>query len=401
MNDFVFCCPTKFVFGRGYVNKIGKEAALQGWKRGMIFYGGGSVERTGTLDKVRMSLMKAGIEFVEFAGIRPNPEVNQVRKAIEVARKDKVDFLLPVGGGSTIDVAKATAYGVPYFGDVWDFHEGKAQIRNTLPIACVLTIPAAGSESSSSCVISNDKICIKKGTDSPLNRPKLAIMDPELTFTLPQYQTAAGVTDMIAHICERYFSRTGRSEISDNISTGLVKAIMKAAIIVQNEPKNYNARATIMWGSTLAHNDLTSCGLNHKPEARAGGWESHGIEHVMSAVNTNVIHGAGLAVIMPLWMRYVWREDPQRFLSLGRKVFDIEPEGQNDAQVEKAVLETIDSLQAFFIKIGMPKDMAALDLNDKDIEPMLESLECSNGKEFGLFKKINLNDVRKIFESAL
>ena len=401
MNDFIFSCPTKFVFGQGYTDKVGEEISEFAWNRGIILSGGASAEKSGTLERVRKSLKKAGIDYVEYSGVRPNPEVKQVHESIKLARDNDVDFVLAVGGGSTIDAAKATAYGYYYEGDVWDFHEGKAKISKMLPIAAIPTIPAAGSESSSSCVISNDAIQIKKGTDSQLSRPKLAIMDPELTFTLPQYQTAAGVADMISHICERYFSGTGQSAISDNFSTGLIRAIIDAALIVKDQPDCYDARATLMWASTLAHNDITGCGLNSIPEIRAGGWENHALEHAMSAVNVKVTHGAGLAVIMPAWMRYVWKEDAKRFLKFGYDVFGIKPKNEDNNSIEAAVCEIIDSLQNFFVELGLPRTMTELGLTNEDIDPIIASVKHTKGLEFGSFKILSLEDARKIYESAL
>lgn len=400
MNDFVFCSPTQFVFGSGVVDQTGAYVAQRNWGRGMLMYGGGSVERLGTLDRVRASLKEAGVDFVEFGGIRPNPEVNQVREAIKAVREQGVDFILPVGGGSVIDAAKAIAYGALYDGDVWDFHCKKAVVTRALPIAAVLTIPAAGSESSSSCVISNDELGLKNGTNGDAFRPAIAIMDPELTFTLPQYQTAAGVTDMIAHICERYFSGEGPAPVTDNICTGLISAIMDAAETVSEEPENYEARAAIMWASTLAHNDLAGCGLGKTPDGRAGGWESHGMEHEMSALNPQITHGAGLAVVMPAWMRYVWRENPARFLSFGLDVFGIEPIDDSYEAVEDAVNVIIDELQHFFISLGMPAKMGDFGLTEADVDRMLETLEINKGSVFGGFKKLTMDDARQIYLSA-
>ena len=400
MNDFVFCSPTQFVFGHGAVDKTGEYVAQRNWGRGLLVYGGGSVERLGTLDRVRDSLREAGVDFLEFGGIRPNPEVNQVREAIELVRSEGIDFILPVGGGSVIDAAKAIAYGSLYDGDVWDFHCKKATVTRALPIAAVLTIPAAGSESSSSCVISNDELGLKNGTNGDAFRPAIAIMDPELTFTLPQYQTAAGVTDMIAHICERYFSGEGPAPVSDNICTGLIRAIMEAAEVVADNPEDYDARATIMWASTLAHNDLAGCGLSKVPTARAGGWESHGMEHEMSALNPEITHGAGLAVIMPAWMRYVWRENPARFLTFGQEVFGIEPVDESDEAVEDAVTVIIDELQRFFIRLGMPAKMGDFGITEDDVDHLLETLEINKGSVFGGFKQLTMDDARKIYLSA-
>lgn len=400
MNDFVFCSPTQFVFGRGVVDKTGEYVAARNWGRGLIVYGGGSIERLGTLDRVRASLKEAGVDFMEFGGIRPNPEVNQVREGIKLVRDNAIDFILPVGGGSVIDAAKAIAYGSLYDGDVWDFHCKKATVTQALPIAAVLTLPAAGSESSSSCVISNDELGLKNGTNGDAFRPAIAIMDPELTFTLPPYQTAAGVTDMIAHICERYFSGQGPAPVSDNICTGLISAIMDAAETVMENPEDYDARATIMWASTLAHNDLAGCGLSAAPAARAGGWESHGMEHEMSALNPEITHGAGLAVVMPAWMRYVWRENPERFLSFGMDVFGIEPFDDGYESLEDAVEVTIDELQRFFISLGMPSKMGDFGLTEDDVEHMLVNLETNKGSVFGGFKKLTMDDARQIYLSA-
>lgn len=404
MNDFVFCSPTRFVFGRGAVEKVGDELAAQGLKNVLVVYGKGSVERLGTLDRVRAALDAAGVAHVEAGGVRPNPEVQWVRSAIETARERKVDGILAVGGGSAIDAAKATAFGVPYEGDVWDFFAKKQPIREALPIAVVLTIPAAGSEGSGSCVISNDAECRKLGAAGDIFRPRLAIMDPELTFTLPPYQTAAGVTDMIAHVCERYFSGVGRVPVTDNIACGIIRALIDAAPLVLENPEDYEARANIMWSGTLAHNDVAGCGRSLTPGARAGGWESHGLEHELSAHHVEVAHGAGLAVLMPAWMRHVWRADPERFLDFARDVFDIEPafgEESDEEAIEDAVTAAIDELQAFFRSMGMPATLRDFGLTEADIDPMVETLRQNKGERFGAFMPLTMEDARAIYLSAL
>ena len=279
MNDFVFQSPTRFVFGKSAIERTGEEVAALGSKRVLLVYGGGSARRTGLLSRVEDSLAKAGVAYVELGGVRPNPEVGLVRQGIEVARANSVDLVLGVGGGSVIDSAKAIAFGAPAPCDVWDFFSGKAKVTKCLPVACVLTIPAAGSEASSSCVISNDELCLKKGTNGDAFRPKVAIMDPTVTFTLPAYQTAAGVTDMICHVCERYFSAAGPVPVTDSICCGIIRSVIEAAVRVSHTPDDYDARATIMWAGTLAHNDLCGCGRGASIEKRAGGWESHGLEH--------------------------------------------------------------------------------------------------------------------------
>lgn len=400
MNDFTYYSPTEFAFGRGMVACIGEKLAEKGFSRVLVVYGRGSVERTGTLDRVRTSLAGADIEYVELPGVRPNPEVGLVREGIGRAREFGADCILAVGGGSVIDCAKAIAFGVPYEGDVWDFFEKKASIEAAVPVACVLTIPAAGSEGSNSCVISNDERDMKTGVNSDLFRPRLAIMDPELTFTLPAFQTGAGVTDMIAHICERYFSGVGPVPVTDNIACGLVRAIVDAAEALLADPQDYDARAGIMWAGTLAHNDLAGCGRSLNPAGRAGGWESHALEHALSAYDPQVTHGAGLAVVMPAWMRYVWREDPQRFLDFGRDVFGVEPADGSEASVEAAVEGAIDELQDFFARQGMPTTMGELGFALEDIGRLADIVIAAKGEPFGCFKKLGRADIEAIYRSA-
>ena len=398
MKDFVFQSPTKFIFGRAGVEQAGAELAKAGIAKALIVYGRGSAVKSGLLDRVRASLAAAGVAFAEAGGVRPNPEVEQVRAGVRTARAEGCDGVLAVGGGSVIDCAKAVALGAGYEGDVWDFFDKKAKPAASLPVAVVLTIPAAGSEASASCVISNDALRLKRGIGGDALRPTLAILDPSLTFTLPPYQTAAGVTDMIAHICERYFSGEPATPVSDNLATGLVRALLEAAPRALAKPDDYDARAAIMWAGTLAHNDLTGCGRSAAPALRAGGWESHALEHELSAYDPRITHGAGLAVMLPAWMRYVWPADPSRFLSFGRDVFGIAPEDGSEA--ERAVLETIDRLQAFFVGMGMPRTLAAFGLDPSCVDALLDTLEQNKGPVFGGFKKLARDDARAIYLSA-
>ena len=403
MNDFTYCSPTKFVFGRDMVDRTGEELAAAGFANVLLVYGQGSVVRNGVLDRVKASLDAAGVRYTEAGGARPNPEVNWVRDAIVTAREAQVDGVLAVGGGSTIDAAKATAFGVPYDGDVWDFFAKKQPIAACLPIAVVLTLPAAGSEGSASCVISCDAENRKLGAAGDIFRPKLAIMDPTLTFTLPAYQTASGVTDMIAHVCERYFSGVGPVPVTDNIATGIINALIDEAPTALEQPDDYDARATIMWAGTLAHNDIAGCGRSFVPTARAGGWESHALEHELSAHHPEITHGAGLAVVMPAWMRYVWRTDPQRFLDFADEVFGIEPVEEEfcprDEAVEDAVTAAIDELQAFFRSLGMPATLRDFGLTPDDIDPLIETLRMNKGEPFGAFQKLTMEDARAIYLS--
>lgn len=400
MNDFVFQSPTRFVFGRGYAARIGGEVAALGAKRVLLVYGGGSVVRTGLLARVTASLEAADVEHVELPGVRPNPEVGLVRTGIELAREKSVDLVLAVGGGSVIDCSKAIAFGVPYQGDVWDFFSHKAKIGACLPVACVLTIPAAGSEASASCVISNDALNLKKGVNGDVFRPRVAVLDPEVTFTLPQYQTAAGAVDIICHICERFFSGAGAVPVTDNIACGIIRAVIDAATTVTTTPDDYDARATIMWSGTLAHNDLCGCGRAAAPTKRAGGWESHGLEHEISAHRPEVTHGAGLAVILPAWMRYVWRADRERFLAFAKGVFDVEPVDQSDEATQDAITYAIDELQRFFVSLGMPRTLADLDLAPAEVDGWLQTLRQNKGERFGELMPLTMEDARAIYLSA-
>ena len=411
MNDFAFSCPTRFVFGRGVCDRTGEELGAAGFSRVLVVYGQGSVVRTGTLDRVITSLDAAGIAHEELSGVRPNPEVGLVREGVELARSFKADLVLGVGGGSVIDTAKAVAIGVPYEGDVWDLFVGAAKpvAEGKLPVACVLTIPAAGSESSASAVITNDELQLKRGLSSELHRPALAIMDPELTLTLPPYQTAAGITDMIAHVMERFFSSVGPVSVTDNIACGIIRSLIEEAPRVLSDPNDYDARANVMWAGTLAHNDIAGLGRNASPTGRAGGWESHALEHELSAHDARITHGAGLAVIFPAWMRYVWRENPERFLAFGRGVFGIEPvdpeqdgvDVTREEAIEDAATATIDALQDFFTSMGMPRTLTELGVSADQIPSFLPTLEKNKGPVFGDLKRLTLDDARAIYESAL
>ncbi|MFR4805069.1 MAG: iron-containing alcohol dehydrogenase, partial [Eggerthellaceae bacterium] len=326
-------------------------------QRALIVYGKGSVVRSGLLDRVKASLDAAGVAHAELAGIRPNPEVESVREGIRIVREEGIDLILPIGGGSVIDCAKAVAFGALHDGDVWEFFCGKAQVTQALPIFCVLTIPAAGSEASSSCVISNDEIHAKRGTNGDAFRPMVAFMNPEITFSLPAYQTAAGVTDMIAHICERWFSGVGAVRVTDNIAAGLIRTLMAAAPCVLDNPEDYDARADIMWAGMLAHNDIAGCGRALAPTGRAGGWESHGLEHELSRSirpSRMVQDLPSYACVDALRLARI----RSRFLQFALDVFDIEPIDDTDEAVEDAVTAAIDELQAFSSTWACPRPWA-------------------------------------------
>ena len=391
MNDFSFYTPTRIIFGRGVTDHVGENLQQAGYKRCLVVYGGGSVVKNGVLGRVKASLDAVGVEHVELGGVRPNPEIASVREGIELALASDVDLILPVGGGSVIDCAKAIALGIKYDGDVWDIFRKRAKPAGRVPVACVLTIPASGSEASNSCVISNDAEHLKCGCNTDLNRPVMSFMDPELTFTLPPYQTAAGITDMCAHIFERYFSATGDTPVSDNIAVGLLRAIRVSAYRIQRDPADYDARANIMWAGTLAHNGLTARG-------RQEDWLSHGMEHELSASKTEVTHGAGLAVIFPAWMRHVYRQNPQRFVNLGIEWFGLVPTGDADADA----LNAIDRIQEFFVSLGMPRYLDEFGFVKADVEEMIPRLLANYGGAWpiGSFMPLHEDDVRAIYLSA-
>ena len=407
MNPFVWQAPTKYVFGEGAAAQVGAELAAAGWKRVLVVYGQGSAVRSGLVGLVLDSCADAGVACTECGGVRPNPEVSFVRAGIAVAREQQVDAVLAIGGGSTIDAAKAIAFGTLYDGDVWDFFCGKAKVERCLPVCAVLTIPAAGSEGSSSCVISNDELGAKNGTNGEAFRPRIAFMDPRVTCTLPAYQTAAGVSDMIAHICERSFSGVGAVPVTDGIAYSLIRTLMEAAPRVLDNPDDIDARSDIMWAGTLAHNGLAGVGRSLVPTARAGGWESHALEHALSAIDPGITHGAGLAVILPAWMRYVWPADPERFLLFAREVFGIEPvrpgdDGFEDEEtaVRWAIEAAIDELAAFFSSIGMPATLGELGLAPDDVDRLADCVIAAKGEPFGAFSKLTRDDVVAIYNSA-
>ena len=376
MNNFNFVTPTRYEFGRGVEKRVGELAALNGMKHVLLVYGQGSVVRSGLLDRVRTSLESAEIPYTMLGGVKPNPTDDLVYHGIKTVKDLHIDGLIAVGGGSVIDTAKAIAAGALYDGDFWDFFSGKT-IERALPIGVVLTIPAAGSEGSGNAVITKldgmHKISIR--TEYAL-RPKFALLNPELTFTLPPYQTAAGIVDMMAHILERYFSPTEGVEVTDRLSEGLLKAIIQEAPKVMAEPENYDARANIMWAGTLAHNGICGCG-------RTEDWASHRMEHELSAVY-GVTHGAGLAVVNPAWMTYMADRKPEKVAQFARRVFNV----QNDNDRE-AALEGIKRLREFYRSIGMPTTLAELGIENPDFDLLVTKLHENMGPKLGGYLELD------------
>lgn len=351
----------------------------------MLVYGRGSAVKSGLIDRVKASLADAGIKFTELSGICPNPTDDKVREGIDICRAENVDGLLAVGGGSVIDTAKAIAAGTLYNGDFWDFYCGKAIVKDALPIGVVLTIPAAGSEGSGNSVITNSalkqKISIR--TDYAL-RPKFAVMNPELTLTLPMSQTAAGIADMMAHIMERYFSPTEGVETTDRLCEGLLKAIITEGRTLVENPDNYDARANIMWSGTLAHNGICGCGRREE-------WSAHGLEHVLSALY-DVTHGAGLAVAFPAWMTYMTEKNPSKIAQFGRRVFDVDIENDREA-----ALEGIKRLREFFKYLSLPLTLGDLGITDPDFGKFTSDFHRDKGTPWGNYYPLYPSDTEIIY----
>ena len=391
MNNFTFYSPTYFVFGKEEENNTGKYVKRFGGNKVLIHYGGGSVIRSGLLDRVKKSLELENIEFVELGGVKPNPRSGLVYEGIELCRKENIDFILAVGGGSTIDSAKAIAAGAVYEGDFWDFYMGKS-IDKALPVATVLTIAAAGSEGSPDSVITKEEGMFKRGASGEAIRPVFSILNPELTQTLPAYQTAAGITDIMAHLFERYFTNTKDVEVTDRMIEGLLMTMIHEAPKVIANPNDYQARANIMWAGMVAHNNV--CGVGRDQD-----WASHSIEHELSAVY-DCAHGAGLAVVFPAWMEYIMNHDVMRFAQVANRVWGC---SMDFAHPEVTAKAGIQAFKTFLKSIGMPLTFEELGAKKEDI-PYMAHVACyGNGRKgsFGGFVRLQEEDVIKIYELML
>ena len=391
MNNFTFYSPTYFVFGKDQENETGKYVKRFGGTKVLIHYGGGSVVRSGLLDRVKASLEKEGITSIELGGVKPNPRSGLVYEGIRLCREEKVDFILAVGGGSTIDSAKAIAAGTVYEGDFWDFYMGKP-VTKALPVATVLTIAAAGSEGSPDSVITKEEGMLKRGASGEALRPVFSILNPALTQTLPPEQTAAGVADIMAHLFERYFTNTQNVEVTDRVIEGLLLTMIQEAPKVMENPDNYEARANIMWAGMMAHNNC--CGVGREQD-----WASHGIEHELSALY-DCAHGAGLAAVFPAWMEYNMKQDVMRFAQLANRVWGC---SMNFSQPEITAKAGIEALKTFFKKLGLPLTMEELGGKEEDIPYMAHTACYGNGKEgtVGNFVVLKEEDVANIYRLML
>ncbi len=392
IKDFNFFAPTRIVFGKNAEMQIGDLVAQQNGHKVLVHYGGGSAERSGLLDVVREQLKSHGIPFVELGGVVPNPLLSKVQEGISLCRREQVDFILAVGGGSVIDSAKAIGYGSLYDGDVWDFWAGKAVPEACLPIGVVLTIPAAGSEMSSSCVITKDDGLLKRGINSDLCRCRFAVMNPERTYTLPPYQTAAGATDIMMHTMERYFSKYEDMTLTDAVAEALLRTVKDAAVVVMEHPEDYRNRAQIMWAGSLAHNDLTECGTEKD-------FATHRLEHELSAL-FGVTHGAGLAALWPSWARYVKDKHLSRFVQFAVNVMGVENDFSHpDETAEKGIC----AIEDFYRKIGMPTNIHELlgrEITDDEIEVLVDKCSRGNTITIGAFEVLGADEMRAIYRLA-
>lgn len=392
MKDFIYYAPTEVVFGRESEKKVAQLIKKYGGTKVLVHYGGKSAQKSGLLPKICDLLTQGGVSYVLLGGVVPNPRLSLVHQGIELCRKEGVDFILAVGGGSVIDSAKAIAYGVPYSGEVWDFYLGKATPTAMLPVASVLTIPAAGSEMSEASVITNDDGDVKIGYSNTLARPKFAIMNPERTFTLPPYQTAAGVTDMMMHTMERYFSKDDDMDVTTDIAEACLRSMRNAVTFVLDNPSNYRYRAQIMWAGSLMHNGLTGCGVSDD-------WATHQLEHELSGM-FDVTHGAGLSAVWPSWARYVMDANLSRFVRFAVNVMDV----PNDFTDPQGTAERgIQAMEQFYHRIGMPiniKELIGREVTDDEIKEMVRKCSRDYQRTCGCLKVLAAEDMEKIYRMA-
>lgn len=393
MENFNFYAPTKVVFGKGAEEQVGALVKEQNCKKVLVHFGGQSAKKSGLLDRVYASLDAAGIDYVSLGGVVPNPRLSKVREGIELCKKEGVDFLLAVGGGSVIDSCKAIGYGLANDCDVWDLYLRKIEPTGCYPVGVVLTIAAAGSEMSNSSVITNEEGWLKRSCNTDYGRCKFAIMNPELTYTLPQYQTQSGCTDILMHTMERYFTNVETMELTDVIAESLMRNVIRNAKILMKDPQNYEARAQVMWASSLAHNDLTGCGS-------VGDFASHNIEHELGGL-FDVTHGAGLAAIWGSWARYVYKHNAKRFAQFAVNVLSVYNHFDDP---ERTALEGIEAMEEFYRSIEMPISMTELlngkQVTDAEIEEMADKCTKGGTQTLGNFVKLTKQDIIEIYKMA-
>lgn len=389
MQDFVFQNITKIVFGHNAEMSIGKEVKRYA-DRVLLHFGGGSVKKSGLYDRVTASLKDNGVSYIELGGVQPNPRVTLVREGIKLVRENDLQLILAVGGGSVIDSSKAIAMGTPYDGDVWDIYSGKVTVDKALPVATVLTIPAAGSESSNSSVITNMELGRKYGCTNNVTTPVVSCLNPELTYTLPAYQIGCGASDILAHMMERYFVNVPVTDLTDRLIEGAITSLMKYAPLAIENPTDYDIRAEVMWTGTIAHNNLLDTGR------QGGDWASHNIEHELSAVY-DIAHGAGLSIVFPAWMKHVRKVNPKKLVQFGQRVFGIE--GKSDDETIDLMIE---KLEAWYTSIGVPTRLSQADIGSDKLEMMAENAVGGNREagSLGSYVALKYEDVLNILKLA-
>ena len=391
MLNFEYYTPTRVVFGKNTEDQVGRLVKEQNCKKVLVHYGSQSAVKSGLLDRIYASLKEASIEYVSLGGVVPNPRISKAREGIELCRKEGVDFILAVGGGSVIDSAKAIGYGVACGGDVWDFYSKKRIPTGCLPIGCVLTIAAAGSEMSNSSVLTNEEGWLKRGCNNDLCRCRFAVMNPELTYTLPKYQTASGCVDILMHTMERYFNNNQSMDLTDHLCEALMRTVMMNGRILMQSPENYDARAEIMWAGSLSHNGLMGCGTD------GGDWFCHQLEHELGGM-FDVAHGAGLAAVWGSWARYVMDANVERFAQFACNVFEI-PCGSD---LKEAALKGIEAMEQFYRYMEMPTSVSDLGitLTDEQIETLSYKCSFENTRTIGVVKKLSMEDMANIYRMA-
>ncbi|PKN99498.1 MAG: NADH-dependent alcohol dehydrogenase [Chloroflexi bacterium HGW-Chloroflexi-5] len=388
MENFEFINPTRILFGKNSEEKVGEQVASYS-NNILLHFGGGSIKTSGLYERVTASLKKAGVQWVELGGVKPNPRLSLVHEGVKLCKEHKLGLILAVGGGSVIDSAKAIAMGAVIEHDVWDFYLGKGEPAAALPIGTVLTIPAAGSEASTGTVITNEEGWLKRAVNSELIYPRFSILNPELAFSLPKFQVACGVTDIMSHLMERYFTNIQHVELTDRLIEATMKTLISQTPLVLQNPKDYDAWSEIMWAGTVAHNNLLNTG-------RIGDWASHEIEHEISGIY-DIAHGAGLAVVFPAWMKYVWKHDVNRFVQWSVRVWNVEMDVFNPEAVAQAGIE---KMEAFFQSMGLVTRLSEMDIPADRIDEMAAKCTNNGKRSFGSFVKLGYEDVRKILNLA-
>ncbi|MFQ6831923.1 iron-containing alcohol dehydrogenase [Butyricicoccus pullicaecorum] len=394
MQNFTYCAPTKVIFGRGVESQIGTELRELGATRVLVHFGGGSVKKTGLLDKVIASLTEAGLSYVEFGGVEPNPKLSFIHKGIELGRAEKVDFILAVGGGSVIDSAKAIGVGLVTGNDPWQYastgtHPERSEV---FPVGVVLTISAAGSEMSNSDVITNDLITpwVKQGITSETVRPLVAFLNPENTFTVSKFQTGCGIVDIMMHTLERYVTGQDECDLSERIAEALLVSVREAGRVAIAHPDNYEARATLMWASSLSHNDLTGCGKIRK-------FPVHKLEHPVSALHDSISHGAGLSVLFPAWAQFVMKYDIPKFAQLANRVWDCPMDFDHP---ERTALAGIEAMKRYFTEIGMPTHMSELGLTPDEYDAIIDLTTKGGTRPVKSYIDLGPEEIRAIYALA-